>query len=327
MSAHLKAIRRHLLAGVSATALLAAMPATVQAQEKPGVYGSIDGQFVITGGSATALAGTPAPITGGGTSVRPSGNGIGGGLALGYRFMSPWDIQLGAEISEPGSTTTSSPGKFTLGRLAFANVNTARQSTSHYLIDFDVGYNMQLGACDTRVFGGLRYADFSQQYAHSGTDTGAFYGYYSYSHEAYSRQVTFHGIGPVLGASDRYHIGNSNFSLVGMASGSVVFGTLHRTESVTDLTKLSSFIIGSAQESSNRQDSRAVYGVQAELAVAYALGQPLGPGPDMEVQAGYRLEQWWNVIDSGVSIGTATTGGIHGSLTEHGPFVRLKGNF
>ena len=303
-----KRVRVAALAGVAVVALLSALARPAEAQERPGWYGSLEGRYLMSDGDRTSqLNAIPlfAPIA---TSVPPGGDGGGGKVALGYRFASPWDVHFAASENQLGEVTDTTSVVFLYNRfVGFQQRSTA--SADYQLLDFDAGYNFVLGGTDLRLSGGLRYAHFNENYS----DTFSYiYGPFGLPTFDY-RRVKFSGLGPLIGARARVPLGASRFAVIGAAGGSVLFGD--RTSQETNST------FGTV----NLRNERGVYELEGELSLAYSFGGA------WTGEIGYRVEQWWNVVDTRTSffISPVLASGNHsdGNLLTHGPFLRVDLHF
>jgi opacity protein-like surface antigen len=303
-------IRRAALAGVAAAALLAGLPPLAQAQERPGWYGSLEGRYVMSDGDHTNQFNRFLVFQPLATSVAPGGDGGGGAAALGYRFASPWDVRFAFSDNQLGEATSGPSVLHFYSFLTDTNQSTA--SADYYLLDFDAGYHLALGRTDLRLSGGLRYAHFNENYRNTFSEL---YGPLSVALIDYRREK-FSGLGPLIGARVHVPLGNSRFAVIGSGGGSMLFGdrTSQETSSFLGFTSVT-----------NLRDDNRVYELEGALSLAYRISEC------WSAELGYRVEQWWNIVDTRSSLillaGLNTGNHSNGNLLTHGPFVRVDFGF
>ncbi|MEA2782659.1 MAG: hypothetical protein QOK29_4203 [Rhodospirillaceae bacterium] len=287
------------LGSASVVALCAGLAQPALAQDKPGIYLSLEGSVLMSGGTSEVL---PSSTTGVGSdlSVNPGGDGAGGRITLGYRMNPAWDFSASAEGNwlDTDSAARGGRGPF------FGEISS---KANYYLADFDAGYTVRLGeATKVRLSGGIEYANFTNRQT-----TAYSYGPFDGTQNVTSR---FWGIGPKLGLDASYRLGRSDFSVVGGVSGSVLFGQLHNTGSQAY------YSYGSPNGKSVFDDgskSHTAYGLSADLGLAYQLPYA---NFNSSITAGYRVAQWWN-IGQFQPVNSPTGAWQDVDLLVHGPFL------
>ena len=302
-------IRNALLAGVAAVALSAVAPQATVAQEKPGWFGSAEGRYLMSFGDATDASVSYAGYDY--TGSLDLDDGFGGELTLGYRFpaRSPqWDIAAaisGGWLDGDGVSISEYYSSYSIDVELDSEMD-------YFVIDLEAGYNVGLGnPGHVRAFGGLRFASFDQD-AHLSGEIDVL----DFSHDIEAdRDVDFWGIGPRVGVSGVFPLGESNFNVVGGAAAAVLFGERETTDS---------FSYDSSSYSESDDDFQIVGNVEADLGVSYTVAN--NASMNIDIAAGWRVETWfnvnntdWNVI--GPLIGEV--GSSDGDQLMHGPFLRV----
>ncbi len=347
-------IRNTLLAGVAAIALMAAAPEATVAQERPGWFGNIEGRYLKSFGDDTDVSlfdfGQGGRATFGLDVYGPASteveldDGWGGRLALGYRSSGPWDFTAagsGGWLDGDRESAYYYYATSTTDRVALGLTIDVEPEADYFVIDFEVGYNFQLGnpGFEGRVFAGVRYANFDQDVR--GVATG-FYYYYGFttsddikasSTALVTRDVDYWGVGPRIGASGAMPLtvsntGHRKLSLVGAVAGSALFGDRDTDDSVDgayvyytyDDTLRFDFFSDSASD----DESKTVFNVEAELGLSYTIAGNANGG--IEITAGYRAEYWWNVNNTNWLVLGPRDGVVSsrdGDFAVHGPFLRI----
>ena len=320
-------IRNALLAGVAAVALSAVAPEASVAQGKPGWFGSIEGRYLNSFGDATdaGVSGYDFYTYGEFSESLDLDldDGFGGKLLLGYLFpaRSPqWDVAAAVSGGVlDGDDLSFSGSYFYSSALSFDVDVEAEAEMDYFVIDLEAGYNVGLGnPGHVRAFGGLRFARFDQD-AHF--DFGFDFSSYSGDIEA-ERDVDYWGVGPRVGVSGDFPLGDSNFSVVGGAAAAVLFGERETTDSL-----VVDFISSDPSSYSESEDDFQIVGnVEADLGVSYAVAN--NAGMNIEIAAGWRVETWfgvnntdWNLVGPVPEIGEV--GDNDGDQLMHGPFLRI----
>lgn len=292
-----------------------------EAQDDSGYYFILEGRFAFAEGDET-----PILESGLGRVIHiDTQDGGGGRIGGGYRF-GDWDVGLfysglGTSDSIPsqhscrttGGTYCYSYDYFfpILGSAyngGYSHVK-SEASVTYHVVDFEAGYNLQLGEADVRLFAGIRFADFDQD-----VDTTFFEGSRRLEEK---RDVDFWGAGIRLGASASANIMGS-FGSTASVSGTVLFG---EQDTLTTQNQTSGrTIIGDTRVSSS--DDRTTWNVEGELGLTYT--QELYASTLMFI-LGYRVESWYDVNNT-QSEPPTNSGNIFGSMYAdqifHGPFLR-----
>ena len=215
---------------------------------------------------------------------------------------------------------------YTYAGLLGHNYESVETETTYHVVDFEVGYSMQLGQVALRGFVGVRYADFDQNIS----GTGHFYpGIPTNPNFSFERHVHAVGIGPRLGVEGNIPLGSTNFGLAGGINGAILFGD----RDTVDSTIAGGFAFTETSRLIDDGDD-TMYNVEGDLGFTY--GIELGNASSMMLTAGYRVEAWFNVNNAessftGPGIGPLPAGAQYGEDDDgqlfHGPFLRAKLNF
>ncbi len=321
-----RSMRLALLSGVAVSAIAVAAPESAQAQmysSGPGFYLSAEGRYLMNeGGKVFNFDRDEFPTASTPVVRQRAEDGWGGKVMLGYRFSNNWDVGVGFSggwlkgKKSDVATTTTAPGSGTGGQTEL------KVKLNYQVADFEAGYNWAMGNSTVRVFGGLRYAHFSQKataqttaftFTPGGASPTAFYNS--------KRKTTYWGIGPRLGVNGQFGLGNSGFHVFGGVAGAVLFGKHKEKQnaiSAPTTTLPSTF-------SDKRKKSKVVTNLEGELGLGYQFGA--GSGSTIALQAGYRAEAFWG---AGTKSPVYTEVGNHGKRDDyvfHGPFLRLTATF
>lgn len=276
-----------LLSTVSAVALLVSVERETFAQEAmtDGArwWLSAEGQFLMFGGDAPESSGL---------NVDPE-TGWSGAAEFGIQqYGSPWSAVARVRYGQSDKQSAAYGGYY---------ATTSQYEESHAIVDLEIGRDVGLGSllgenATARVHGGVRFARFE------GDMSGTYSSFYGAGNG--STEHTFTGIGPRVGIDADVPLTGNLSADVG-ASGALLFGT-RKTEGT-----YSSFY-GSG--SFSRRDNVVVPNVEASAALTYLLGE------NAKLSVGYRVDQYWNVLDTNPSAGGGTQ---EGDRTIHGPFFRV----
>jgi len=250
-----------------------------------------------------------------------------------------------------GNPTAGATGFPLMSYVAGHNFERATYDTTYHVVDFEVGYNMQLGRVNVRPFVGARYADFEQT---TNFGLNMIYGMAPTPappyllpgglHAEWERLVSQNGFGPRLGLDAQVDVG-SGFGLAGSISGSVLFGDRDSVDSATiaGLSVLNTVggpplpLKGRVVEG----DGDTFYNAEGDIGLTYSLD--LGNASSMMMTVGYRAEVWFDVNNTSNNFTASGLGGLNGAVFPatalgdfgdenadqvfHGPFLRAKLNF
>jgi hypothetical protein len=270
-------------------------------------------------------------------------NSFSGRVGVGFRLNNSWDMGVlysglkatGKKpfVNTPALGTYNAPTSYGFFNLIspFFGLNTyyssfnAESDFTYHVVDFEAGYNFNLGQTDVRLIGGIRYANFNHQ-VHSvmGWQITAYP--YPFIGQI-SREVKNWGVGPRLGVEASMPIGNRGFRLTGSISGSALFGDRDTIDS-----SFSAFIGPQvAQLFSTKHDNERniFYNTDGEVGLGYAA--ELGNASSVMITLGYRVEAWLGVTNTRNSATSRfpdrTYGAVNANQVFHGPFLRSTINF
>ena len=208
----------------------------------------------------------------------------------------------------------SSPITSAVGGLAVEARTKARQ----HIADFDLGYDLPIGAADSlKVIGGARFTQFLQT-TNLGIANAFFPAQAEFSHR---RKDEFIGAGPRL-AFQGSHPLNSSFTLNAGVGGSILFGQ-QKIRASTD------GVGGLATGAFDETHGRIVYNGEGEASLAYSFTI------NAYAAIGYQASAWFGLRDNRRELDAAATlaqgpnptvflsGGRRYAIDlTHGPFVR-----
>lgn len=232
-----------------------------------------------------------------------------GRFELGQRLNDQWDYKVGiAALSIPQGTSHDAIS--TDDAVGDAR---ASQTTSLQLIDAEIGYRPQdIGILQTRLLAGVRGL-------HSSTRTN--WDYQSQGSEVFDKLGEFddevYAIGPRVGIDLTVPMAETGISLVGSASGSVLFGSIassYRYEGFGSVLGPSDDYI-----SSKTIDNQAIWNVEGMAGLSFDLGETA------DLTLGYRAAQFDGLMVDRSDIDKTGDFSADGnsSLLVHGPFARL----
>ncbi|WP_296744116.1 Lpg1974 family pore-forming outer membrane protein [Mesorhizobium sp.] len=188
------------------------------------------------------------------------------------------------------------------------NTGTNSASISHgfnfQTFDFDVGKRVKVQSADIRFFGGLRllhadqtFSDFSTSFTPTNPTAEG---------ETFDKlgNSEFWGVGPRVGAEAYYPIGET-WGLSGSVAGSVMWGRREDYTSVTLATTNPNF---RESENNSQHASETVSNVEASAGLSWT------PVTNTTFTAGYKIEQWHNLI----------VNANQKNQTFDGPFIRIE---
>lgn len=279
-------VRNSLFATVSAAALALGSVQYAEAQQAksgtPTYWLSLEGQYIWVNGDAVDLDFYPDGI-----SLEPD-NGWTGRFEYGGRISNDWSAALGVRYGR----TFEEDDSFNL--YYFPPGQTEYQE-DHLVIDLEIGRDVGLGGQSTaRVFGGARFA-----YLDGDGDGSISYDGYTID---LSSEHRFIGGGPRLGFDAVVPLGGGAQLDIG-AAGSVLIGKRKGKASISD--------DGYGYEES-KSKTKVIPNLEASAALTYMVGS------NMSLSAGYRVEQFWNIMPTIEEDGFGSSDRL-----IHGPFVQF----
>jgi hypothetical protein len=246
-----------------------------------------------------------------------------------YRFAaSPWhvsgQVRYGQGRSSTGFANSFSGPSYYLGStLNVSQATTSVDRESHWLADFAVGRDLNIGANPLQVKAGIRIAQLTSTVDTQTNGSASITGVPGLSYEAlYSKsdlqKGSFRGGGPRLGFEGAVPLG-SRWQFDYLADAALLFGmrridnpvTIKQTVIVPGLAMLSTFFTNSEAE----QHGATVPNLDAQVGFSYWLE------PNVKVTASYRADAYFGAI---------STFDPHGEETKlnrifHGPRLALSG--
>jgi hypothetical protein len=278
-----------LLTTVSAAALFVGIERGAHAQDAMANgahwYLSLEGQYLMFGGDGPDNSSL---------NVDPE-KGWGGAVEFGIQqYGSPWSAVARVRYGRSNKESSTYSG--------FYGPDTDQYEESHAIVDLEIGRDVGLGSmgggdATARIHGGVRFAHFD------GDQSGSYSSFYGSSSN--SSEHTFSGIGPRVGIDANIPFAD-NVSADLRASGAVLFGTRKVEGTYSGFYSAGSF--------SRRDSGVVVPNVEASAAVSYLFGE------HAKLSVGYRVDQYWNVLDMNGSPGG---GSRESDRTIHGPFLRV----
>jgi hypothetical protein len=276
--------RRALLTTVSAAALVLAANNQTEAQDAgPIWWASVEGQYNWVDGDAFDID----PL-----SVSPE-DGWAGKLHFGGMLDHDWSASVGIRYGQ----TNRESDNILYSEFGGAD---AKYDESHLIVDLEIGRDVGLGSSgNARIFGGLRFAQF---------DGDADTSYSGFGGGSASVSQKFSGIGPRLGMDAGFPLTQNLRADLGVA-GAVLYGK----RKVKVDGSYSGF--GAYDFSSSSSKHVWVPNAEASVALSYLLT------PNASISAGYKAEQFWNVMPTVSDVNSLSTG--NDDRLIHGPFLKL----
>jgi hypothetical protein len=270
------------LGTVSAVALAFAANGAVAEGNSPNIWASIEGQYAMFSGDAVDLN-----FYGESAKLSPD-DGWAGALKLGGKVTENWFAEGGIRYGESGKDSLS----YFYSPYAFAD---ADYDEDHLMLDLQIGRDIGIGDGGyVRVFGGVRYANFD--------GNTNFYGYYYGSSLGLKLDHKFNGVGPRVGFDASIPVSGDVRVELG-AAAAALYGKRK--------VKGTAFYSGYAYSASD-SDKKFVPNLEGNIALTYEVGSY------MSISAGYRAEQFWNVMPE-----LQNSGIKYDDRLIHGPFLRL----
>ncbi|MGV7222088.1 MAG: Lpg1974 family pore-forming outer membrane protein [Nitrospinales bacterium] len=320
-------LQRHLIIFLTVTAFSIATPqfdARAEAEDNGGFYFILEGRHAFSDGDKTPWADRLLTT---GPELIDTDIGGGGRIAVGFQ-KGKWDFGLfytglhitGDRVRIHGDPDNLYPvlgyGGYTSG---YDDATTEAQFTYH-VVDFEAGYNINMGSTDVRLFAGVRYADLDQQV------NSTFYTFPSASPYLglEKRDVNFKGAGLRLGANVSKTLFGP-FGVTGGISGAFLAGD-QVTLTMQDQTLGTTTYMG--DHLTKRFDFRVAGSADGELGLTYR--KQIGSASTLIFTAGYRAEAWFNVNNT-QSEPPTYSGNVHGTMHAnqffHGAFFRGEWRF
>ncbi len=286
--------RRALLTTVSAAALVLVVNGQTEAQNAaPAWWVSIEGQYTWVEGDALDFYGLTADPEDGW-----AGRLHGGGMISDDYSLSA-GIRYGATSKERDSATYIYSD--------FEETADVSYEENHLVLDLEIGRHVGLGEGGTaRIFGGLRFARFD------GDGDGSFYSSFTGDSAELSSTHRFTGIGPRIGVDANIPVAENVRVDFGLA-GAMLYG---KRKGKIKGSYSSFYGENSGSISESKKKNVWVPNLEASVALTYLLG------PNTSLSAGYKAEQFWNIMPT---IDGSGEGGGFGKDDRliHGPFLRL----
>jgi outer membrane protein OmpA-like peptidoglycan-associated protein len=353
--------RSALMSGVALAAIAVAAPESANAQmytTGPGFYLSVEGRYIFNGSDkirdlpVNSFTIPFGPVSTVDALKEKAGHGWGGKAMLGYRFTNNWDVGVGfsggwhkkGKGDDSYALTTTFPINERINVLV---TGTAEQELKvkldYYIGDFEAGYNWKMGNSNIRLFGGLRYANFTQKATGSvslsggvatfttitsldpvGTGTAA---------AEVRRKTTYWGIGPRIGVNGQFGLGAGGFHIFGGVSGAILYGKYKDERRLQAAVFVGSPPLGTITSTSikvkDKSKKKWVPNVEGELGLGYTFGA--GSGTTVSLQAGYRADAYFGAGSKADVYAIEAVGLGPDSKKDdylfHGPFVRLTATF
>jgi hypothetical protein len=256
--------------------------------------------------------------TGGGAvgqfpSIKPNWGGEG---AVGFDWQAEPTWHVNGQFRY-GSATKSSPTKsvFQSGSTTITNTGTQHLRENHWLVDFGIGRDFDLGSNAMWTLG-VRVVDLRSKLNTSGnfvsaTTSGSIVGAGAFSTQ---QKSTFVGAGPRFGVQGGVPLGGS-LSFDWLAGAAVLFGERNVQ------------LISSQASVSDVSDSAAVFNADAEAGLSYWIN------PNLKITASYRYDEYFKALKT-LSV-ASTTLVVNGPVflssnidrSYSGPMLRLTSKF
>jgi hypothetical protein len=333
--------RHALFAGISVAALMLASPAARAADlpTKAPIFAprlAIQDRWVWWGEGGAIKAGDPAfgpfPFLTTPVGIQP---GIGWEAAVGFDFVpanfSPYHISGQFRYGEsqrknkvfPANVAIPSPPGFHFGTRttsAFASgTGTAEIKDQHWLIDFAVGRDYQLGSGQVQAKIGIRIADIKVKITGSGTVSGSDtpppgFGSPITGIFAFIQRSRFLGVGPRVGVDGSVPLnGGWTFDYVGGVA--VLFGD-RKLDSTSTMTLVlnpgGGQQVGTVNTAFSDSSFGAVFNLDAQAGFSYWFTR------NFKMTASFRFDGYWNALR------TVNTDGaiVNENRFYYGPMLR-----
>jgi len=192
-------------------------------------------------------------------------------------------------------------------------------SASYDVVDFEAGYNLQLGKVDVRLFGGARFAQLDQDII---SHLLCVEGRCRATEQFDGHQVDFTGAGVRLGADVGAQV-SGPIGIIASASGSALFG---EQKIISTRRVISRGSIKSSRVV--RHDDRTTWNVDGALGVTF--NHEMDKALTLIFTLGYRAEAWFDVNNT-QSVTPSRSPIIYGTAYAdqifHGPFLRGEWRF
>ena len=298
--------RSHLLAGVSALAILLAAPPGLRAQDQTQWNAAIDGTWTWWLEGGATYAGGGRSYVGGFIPAFALGNGPGweGAAGFDYRFSAIWHVSgqfrygrnrvaAKADNNVPASFLLTTDGVPTPVPFGVAGGASAQRKEDHWLADFMVGRDMGLGWGNAEIKAGLRIASIRGEIDGSANwvvPACLFCVSFTFPQTAaFTQQSRFFGAGPRLALGQSIPLwGRWAFDYeTGIA---VLFGERSVSQSVTVTGANVQACAAGCPINASSSNSGAVFNFDAEPGISYAINQ------NWKLAANYRFDGYWRAI-------------------------------
>lgn len=226
-------------------------------------------------------------------------------VEMGQRLDSHWDYKVGLAAIFLNEDQTSGHVDFGLG----PGHSEASQKTSLQIIDAEVGYRPDdMGQIQARLFAGVRgllaQTENDWSYNDGASNTGTDDKMGEFDDNVYA-------IGPRIGVDLVVPVESSGISLVGSASGSVLFGSVESDYAYRNDSGGSSF--------TSTSDSQTIWNVEGMAGVSFDVGE------HADLILGYRAAEFGGLMVDRSDIDSSGNFSDDGTsnLLVHGPFARL----
>lgn len=325
-----------LLGGVSALAVMAALPIPAQAADlRPKAYQAplapqpVSPWTVWLEGGAQGVSGGDSSISGLTPPFTPGKKtwGWSGAIGVDYRLDPFWHVSADFRYGQNKSRTTNGiqTGSLCVGSVSghcsvtktAAGATSATRKESNWLADFMVGRDLGLGGGPLQIKFGLRVAQIR------GTTDGAGLLATTLTPSPSNAKFTYHQTNRWTGAGPRLAVEGSapltgSWSLDYMGGIAVLFGqqSVQQTASATKSISTNVCVAGCPVAAAFVSDN-AVFNADGMLGIGYAFT------PASKLSLNYRVDYYNDALKVLNSVGVAS----NASRLYHGPNLRLTVNF
>jgi hypothetical protein len=314
---------------VSALALLAAAPEDSRAQQPISSFHQWN--FWVEGGGTWALGPQPGLAGIGSTGVQIGQPGVGGEGALGFdlRIDPVWHLwgqfrfshnKIASRPNSPKATFLVSTDGSIFSPVAVKGTGSISGSEDHWLADFMVGRELNLGRGVNQVQLGFRMASISELTNGSSTFNVPVDLFFPAGHpptavdlNGYSQNMDFFGIGPRVAMAGSVPItGAWWFDYdTGVA---VLFGPRQYSQTVFVSGANINPCIGGCPINLSNSNTATVFNFDVEPGISYFFT------PNIKLSANYRFDGYWDAARLADASGTF----VNGSRIFQGGFLRVS---
>jgi major outer membrane protein len=253
--------------------------------------------------------------------LRPGGNGGFVGGTIGHTMGPEWDAALSYHATLLGKSNENITASPPPAGFVTSNALTASASSGLWYQTFDaeVGYHPPAWLAENvRLFFGPRiltaHSSINYGFNDSGTDfigvPGTFDKLGNFSHD-----IDLAGIGPRAGfeASVPLAFTTAPITFDISGAGSAIFTLVQDSYSYSS-SAVTPTVTGGAES----EHHPIVYGLEGKAGLSYHMNG------STTLEAGYQVEQWYNLATSvSLATDTGTYQGGHSSVLSHGPFGKI----